>query len=179
MSNIKTVLDIIPTLSSAELSKVTAAIGAANAIGNKRGPTLTTDLSSDDMWMLGAVADYMRDRGIDATSVSLLRGQRGYRAFAAKVPAIAKFLKPCGARVKQRALLHVGIELLFADLQKIGLAATSRLVMAHAHRIPAVINRAFPGYAQQGLLHLIIRGATNHVRKKRSRRAVPQRAGRS
>lgn len=177
-SDLKTVLDIIPRLSSAELAKVRDAIGAANAIGGAKGPVLSNDVTSDDMWVLGAIADCMRDRGIDATSVSLLRKQRAYGAFRDKVPAIVQFLKPAGERIKQRALLTIGIELLYADMAKIGLAVTSRTMMAHAHRIPGCINRAFPGYASQGFLEKIIRGEL-HVRPKRSHSAVSRSGGKS
>lgn len=174
MSNIKTVLDTLPLLTGAELAQVRAALGALSSIGGERGPVLNTDVTSDDMWVLGAIADYMRDKGIDATSVPLLRRQRSYSAFRDKVPAITQYLKPAGDRNTQRALLTIGIELLYEDLQKLGLAITSRSMMAHVHRIPGMINRAFPGYASQGFLSMIIRGEL-HVRKKRGDGAVSSR----
>jgi CheY-like chemotaxis protein len=50
-------------------------------------------------------------------------------------------------------------ELLIDQIGKEGLAVSANLVLGQIHRIPAVLDKAFPGYAGAGLLHLIVRRA--------------------
>ena len=43
-----------------------------------------------------------------------------------------------------------------ADLCRMEVAVSARTLMSHIHRLPAVINKSFPGYAQAGHLGKII-----------------------
>jgi hypothetical protein len=117
------------------------------------------------------IVDYMRSAQIDLSGVPQLTSGKHYDAYKSKLEPLHKYLKRGGDRTAQRALLRLGIGLLHHDLVEMRLAVSSRLMMAHIHRIPGVINRMFPGYAEAGFLHMIIRSELD-VRKKSSRKPI-------
>jgi hypothetical protein len=69
-------------------------------------------------------------------------------------------------KVQQRALFRLGIVLLCNNLAEMETPISGMSLMNHIHRIPSLINRAFPGYARLGLLSKIIRAKETRVRKK-------------
>lgn len=164
MSNVDQIVAWIPSLTSDEVQRIRAALDMSGQLGGK---VKHEAIPSDELNALDAIARFMQERGLDLSGREQLARGRGYNAFKAKVPALFAYLKQAGDRNAQRALLTIGIELLYADLTKIGLAVTSRSLMAHTHRIVGVINREFPGYAQAGFIKLILR-RENNVRKKSS-----------
>lgn len=156
-------IDATKGLTTEELAYLRTHIAAMQALGPSSADTILTASSHDD-WVLMGICDYMRSNQIDLAGVQQLTSGKHYDTFKQKLPALHKYLRYAGNKVAQRALLRLGIGLLHHDIVQIGLAVSSRLMMSHVHRIPGVINRAFPGYAQAGLLHMIIRSELN-VRK--------------
>ena len=58
----------------------------------------------------------------------------------------------------RRVVLATGINLLYEDLEGMGVVAISPKVLANnLPRIPAVLDRAFPGYARYRMLKIIVR----------------------
>jgi len=161
-------IDATKGLTTEELQSLRNHIAALIAMGPSSADTILTASSHDD-WVLMGICDYMRSNQIDLAGVQQLTSGRHYDTFKGKLPSLHKFLANGGNKNVQRALLRLGIGLLHHDIVQMGLAVSSRLMMAHIHRIPGVINRAFPGYAQAGLLHMIIRSELD-VRKKSSRK---------
>lgn len=119
----------------------------------------TTKADADKL--LQIVCDVIRARGAEHAIPAMLKATPQYRSFAEKVPQVIAFAQtafPGGARREmfERALLHNGVSLLFEDLRRMGIAITARTLMSHIHRVPAVINAAYPGYAEAGLLSKIV-----------------------
>ena len=162
-------IDATKGLTTDELGVLRTHIAALLALGPSSADTILSASSHDD-WVLMGIVDYMRSSQIDLAGVQQLTSGKHYDTFKGKLPALHAYLKKVGNRTAQRALLRLGIGLLHHDVVNMGLAISSRLLMAHIHRIPGVINRAFPGYAQAGLLHMIIRSELD-VRKKQRERA--------
>lgn len=157
-------------LTTDELGELRTHIGALISLGPGSADRITSSTNHDD-WVLMGLVDYARHVGLEHAFVVTLTNRKDYDSFREKLPAIKQYLKKVGDRTKQLALLRLGLELLREDLTNLRLAVSSRLLMAHIHRLPGVINRQFPGYQAAGLMHMIIRNETN-VRKKRRKRAV-------
>lgn len=110
--------------------------------------------------LLQGIADVLRARGIDlAASSSRMQIGPMFRSFIAKVrtEGVAAYLHDAAkTEVELRALIKLCVELLIADMMRRHVAISSRSLMANVHLIPAVLDRAFPGYAAAGLLHMVI-----------------------
>lgn len=74
------------------------------------------------------------------------------------LPALNDYFE--NANIRQRnvkiALLSLGIELLISQFQVWDVPVSPRAVCLGLLRIPALIDRHYPGYAISGLLHLIV-----------------------
>lgn len=93
-----------------------------------------------------------------------LRRSSQFPAFAVKAEALGRFLAQHAlTQVQRRALLAVGIDLLYRDLARTGMSVTSRTLMSCVHQVPGVLDKAFPGYGRAGLLGMIVgRDCTQH-----------------
>jgi hypothetical protein len=157
-NELKAILDMIPRLTTEELSQISAALKAVAAIGAIKDVVAAPITHTDELWVLQSITLKMQSTAVDMTGVDQLKNSKGYPSFARKVPAVVRYIRKVGTdRNTQRAFLNIGVELLLEDLKQIGLAPTSRTLMAHTHRIPAVLARAFPGYLEAGLMHVVLR----------------------
>lgn len=175
------ILALLPKLDVAGLQSVQARAKALSQFGGAKPsdglPSQDIDAPDNDAdLILSEIAGHLRDRGVEYASVQMLRRVSNYKSFAEKVPpTMIYFRKVTKNRVKLRALIRVAIDLLYLDLGKIGLSVTTRTMMSHWHRVPAVIESNFPGYARRGHLGLLLRGPAEYVndadldRKGRSR----------
>lgn len=66
---------------------------------------------------------------------------------------------PGSVAVVQRAILATGIDLLYDDLQVNGRMINPRNLAYGLDRLPALLDRSFPGYAMCGHLARIVRAA--------------------
>jgi hypothetical protein len=57
----------------------------------------------------------------------------------------------------RRVILATGIDLLYKDLGNMGVVVNPKVLANNLPRIPAVLDRAFPGYARFGMLRLIVK----------------------
>lgn len=143
-------LSLVGLLSPEELATVAKRLGAKSA---------TVPVGTDVELVLDAICSTLQHMGVEYTQPSQLRTAQGYAAFAGKVSALMLYVRRgAPTRNQQRALLGLGITYLYDNLCEMGLPVSARLVMAHAHRLPSVINAAFPGYAQAGLLGMLVKG---------------------
>lgn len=87
-------------------------------------------------------------------------GDRGTQTLENRYGSLHSFFKTVIARnrVKRRALIKVAVRCLYQDIVRMNGAANARTMMAQVHRLPAVLNASFPGYAKAGILHLVVRG---------------------
>lgn len=112
----------------------------------------------NDVRVLESICTVLARIGVEYPSVDVLRKSSSFAAFQRKLPDLFKFLSRVGpARLAQDALLKIGLQLLYYDIVSFKDATVSaHTLMSHIHRVPAVINRAFPGYASSGLLNYIL-----------------------
>lgn len=111
----------------------------------------------DETLVLSCICEQLGHVAAEYVSKEALRSHRGIAAFREKIPGLMRYLAATSeSRTEQRAILRMGIELLYEQLTEMNVPASARLVMAHIHRVPSVLNNAFPGYARAGLLHWIV-----------------------
>jgi hypothetical protein len=154
---------LILKLDVSELVEIKARIGIRQQMG---GATASADnasgieigkLETDIDLVLSEIASHMLDEGLEFASVPQLKRMNNFRSFADKVPpTMVYFRKATRNRVKLRALIRMSIKLLYKDMQRMQISASTRTMLNHWHRIPSVINRSFPGYAKAGLLGLLV-----------------------
>jgi len=68
---------------------------------------------------------------------------------------------PGSPQVIRRGILATGIELLHADLRRRAIPINVTVLANNLGNLPAVLDRAFPGYAKAGMLAMIIKGGPN------------------
>jgi hypothetical protein len=123
------------------------------------------DVNASDM-ILEAISDVMRSNGLDMARHSQLKSGGQYKAFQAKVAGLEPFFRRAARnQISRRALAYFAVDLLRENMDRINVAVSARAMMNHIHRLPSVLDLAFPGYAASGLLHLVIR---NEERRRRS-----------
>lgn len=158
---------LMAELGDADLRQLRAAISARLDAGlskpsSKKG---TIDL------VLEEIVTTMKARHGEYSAPPLLKRSQGYPAFREKVEGdLEKYFEEAEAnRIERTALIHFAIGLLVENLRRMRLPISARAVMNHIHRLPSVVDRAFPGYAESGLLHLVIRKEERNARQERSR----------
>lgn len=106
-----------------------------------------------------AICDVLSRLGVEHPSQSVLRKSSAYAASREKFDNLASFLEAASPhRLVQDQLLKKAIELLYFDLvQWQGIAISAHTVLSQIHRIPATLNKHFPGYAASGLLLKIVK----------------------
>jgi hypothetical protein len=142
------------------------------------GPADRAVAHSDAPEELILIAEFCRDKGMPPVKITDMMTATQYGSFQRKVPAVRTFIAQVGDKTQQRALLRVALKQLHKDMMERRIAISYLSYLNEFHRIPGIINREFPGYAEAGFMQLIIRGEVSHVRKERSKRPV-QRNGRA
>lgn len=158
--DLKTIEAAIPKLNDEELAKVEIAIAARRSIGGKmsKTETLTTGLPPEVLMVLETLADFMKDNGADPAPAGMLAKTSNFSGFKKKVPAIVESMKASALKKNEaRAVLRSAMSMLYERLTDQGLDTTSRRMMDHIHRLPALLDVHFPGYAKAGLLRLTVR----------------------
>lgn len=144
-------------------------IQSINALNQLKGNPITIgkDVPSND-WTLIDIAQILSSRGIEFTSPAILaRRCPSIASYRDKVQALDEFLSSV-PKVQQRALFRVGIMLLCNNLAEMNVPVSGISIMNHIHRMPSLINRAFPGYARFGLLQMIIRKSEEPTKKEKT-----------
>jgi hypothetical protein len=148
-----TIIDLLPKLTESERATLSTRLKALHQFGSG-ARTPTASYHSDEV--LGAVAELLRGHGIEFVSVPVL-ARMADKQFSGKLPSLFKFLAAQHPnRIGQRSLLLLGLDLLYRDLSKAGVAVTAKVLLANVHRIPATLDKHFPGYARAGMLGFII-----------------------
>jgi len=167
MSALKQIIDLLPKLDSDELSELRKRITALSSLGGspevdgKAGALRDTRAEM----IMEAINHVMSSLGADSASVFVMRRTADYPRLKQKVDSLFEYMrKITGNRVEQQHLLNMSVEMLYQDLVELGIPVTALTIMRHIHRIPAVMNKQFPGYAEAGVLSMILKGNTN-VRK--------------
>lgn len=107
--------------------------------------------------VLQAITEVLRKNNIEATSVHFLKKSVAYGNAKGKLDDLSAFFDNISkSRMMQDAILREAIQLLYYDLVNLELAISSHTILNHIHRIPATLNRHYPGYVDSGLLTKII-----------------------
>src|SRR6266436_4768132 len=110
--------------------------------------------------VLQAICDTLKKHKVETPSVTSLRKSNAYVGSKDKVDDLAIFLESISkSKLMQDQILRIGIELLYNDLLTWNLPISSHILLRQIHRIPATLNRNFPGYAASGLLVKIVKVA--------------------
>lgn len=146
----------IQLLSSAQLNDVLNRIKILNSASSNNVP----GKKEFGDRLLQSICVVLIKKNVECPSVTFLRRSSAYATFNKnKSSDLATFFsKVSNSRLVQDMLLKEAVSLLYDDLQHWqGIAISSHTLIQQAHRLPAVLNRAFPGYASNGLLHKIVR----------------------
>lgn len=153
MTDFDDVIKRLPSLTREQLRAVHARVGFLSSMA-KSG-----DDTSDELLALECVSNVLQSMGMEFAAPAILRKSAVYDTFRTdKVPAVMAYLERAKlTRNETRAIIQIGLGLLIADMQRMGMMTSARAILSHFHRLPAVLNFAFPGYAEAGLLSQIIR----------------------
>lgn len=171
--SIDEILKVLPKLSVDELLTIRGRIAyllPLKGVSLKTLPAVSESppaapSNSDTDLVLEQIDAYLRGKAIEFTTVQLLRASPQFRSFRDKVPGVMTFIRNATTeRNEQRLLLDLAIDLLYRYLIKRGLPVGGRILMQQIHRVPDVINAQFPGYAQAGMLPMIVRRENHNVR---------------
>lgn len=145
-------------------------IQSINALNQLKGKQLTTESGTPiNDWTLNDIVQVLSSKGIEFTTpATLSRRCTSISAYRDKIKAMDGFLSSVPNRVQQRALFRTGIILLCHNLAEMNVPVSGLAIMNHIHRIPALVDRAFPGYARHGLLRMIIRSREEEPKKEKT-----------
>ena len=170
----KTLPDIIaklPTLSYSELKELQSRVaGLLSLMKAGTSEAAKVEHRGDDIdFVLEVIHDVLHHKGIEVLPATVLR--RGIKkdfGFDEKAAAICLFLRKASrSKVGRRSLLKTGVELLFEHHRFYKLPVDAVSLMKNLDHIPRVLDDAFPGYAESGVLEKI-----NQLRKPPSRQEV-------
>jgi hypothetical protein len=160
-----TILDEIeqrlPKLNAADRALLALKLKAVSqfdpVISIKRGKVDHT--ADDEGWVLQSFERVCRAYNLEHGTPYYVRRYRGHNAFKKKVPLIVKIVRDADprSRIVQAGLLDLGWSLLYRYMQKMDIIVTAQAMINHAHLIAPCINKAFPGYIENGLLKFVIR----------------------
>lgn len=111
--------------------------------------------------LLQVICDVMRKNNVETPNPATLRKSAAYVSSMGKFVDLATFFETISqSKIVQDSILREGIQLLYNDLLTWqGIAISSHTLLKQCHRIPATLNRNFPGYLQSGMLTKIIKGS--------------------
>jgi hypothetical protein len=164
------VVAALPRLTPDERDRVSARLAALRGLApGAIAPVAGADAPDD--WvadaLLDAIVGVVLLRHGERVAPAALRRTAAHSAFRAKAGGLAGFAaRHAHDRAARRALLGVGVDLLYLDLRRAGMTVTARTLMACVHQVPAVLDKAFPGYARSGLLGMVVgRGSPDPERE--------------
>lgn len=106
-----------------------------------------------------AICHVLNKQGVDFVSPHVLQRSAAYGHAKDKFADLAKFFEGVSdKKLGQDQILREGIELLYRDLLHWKVAISPHTLLQQIHRVPATLSRHYPGYAESGLLHMLIKG---------------------
>ena len=162
------ICELLPSLSADELQDIKVRVSAfQNLVG---GSAISVHSDTDVDLVLEAIVRTMRGLGLPIGGGALRRSP-AYRGFCDKAPLIMQFVRSAARdRTEQRVFLAIGFAALYQDLNWMRIPVTGRVLMQHAHNMPASIEKRFPSYAKNGMLSWIIQKEASNYERYQSRR---------
>lgn len=155
-SELQQIISILPHLSKDDLTRIQHAVGSLLSLG---GYAVREEVHGTPDPLLFVISEVLQSKGLEFCSVFELRRSRAYKKFQHEIaPSIDRFLDAQGnlTKLEKNQILHVGVRLLIDDLQSWHAGVSGRDILRFMHKLPMLINKAFPGYAQCGMLRMII-----------------------
>lgn len=107
--------------------------------------------------VLQAIKTVLLKNNIENPSIYTLKKSVAYVNAKGKMEDLSAFFDNISkSRMVQDAILREAISLLYYDLVNMNVSISSHTILNHIHRIPATLNRHFPGYTMSGLLTKIV-----------------------
>lgn len=156
------ILQELVKLSPSELEQVRNKVNALRSVTSV-GTGSNKQEDQNPIMILDAICHVMDSTGVEHTYPNMLMRGMFYKGFKDRAPGIFQFLKDFETKTEKRAALNLCVKLLYDDITGMGYPCSSRTLMKQIGRIPAVVNKNFPGYVQSGYLHKILE---SHVSKR-------------
>jgi hypothetical protein len=160
----ESIITSLGSLPPGEVEHVLKHITAMRSLGAWGGES-TDDDSSEARRVFRILCEEMQLAGlIDMHNVSYQR-MRNRRGFAEKAKHVCAFLdEQHQDRRVQDGILRIGMQLLIRWMRewadtKGDFLVTPYVLARNIHKLPARLDRAFPGYGAVGMLHLLIPNA--------------------
>lgn len=148
---------LLPQLTREQLERLSARARALAQLSETTPADDGETAASGEVMVIDVVAQVLTGMGVECPTAGVLQRAADAR-FRRKLPGLLSYLRRGHPqRAGQLVLLRLGIELLYLDMTEAGYPTTARTLMGHIHRLPAAINRAFPGYARAGMLAWIVK----------------------
>lgn len=170
------IIGLLPKLSDSELKALRSRVNALLSFSSEAGPAgqvVSLNPPNLEAHFVDEVTDALCKaagaRGHFVERPAVLRASH-YNDYARKVrTVVAPFIEHAkiSNKTQRLAFVNLSLELLARNLCDLGVPCTAWNLMRHAHRVPHVIELAFPGYAEAGMLSWVVSPEEpKHVRKK-------------
>ena len=147
-------VSVLTTLTSAQLNDVSNRIKILSFASTKA----FNGKSDFGVRVSEAICTAFRKLNVECPNPNTLRKSAAYASAKDKFTDLAAFFdKVSSQRIVQDAVLVLAIEQLYSSMLQWGTPISSHTVLQQAHRIPAALNQAFPGYAASGMLHKVVK----------------------
>lgn len=148
-------MELSTDLSTAERKQLQTYL--KSLLANSKGASDKTE-EPEEKYLADIVNRVMQEQGMGLLPIERLKAaSTGYAQESAKLWAFAQRALPDGTRTEHLAVLRLGVKLLTHNIAAQGIPVTHAVVMRQLHRLPAVVQAAFPGYAQLGVLGIVVR----------------------
>lgn len=174
MSNLKDLKNSLSDLPDSDLIKLYQHLLTLPPIKALRslGPSGHVGTTDDDPFadrVLSIIVDVLGAKGIYSFNVTKLRSSGEFNTFREKLTDV-KVLIDRGlncrlTRTSYHRLIQLGVERLYHNLTAMNIPPSGRTLMNHIHLLPRALDKAFPGYAECGLLGMIIRDQIPTIRR--------------
>jgi len=150
---------LLPKLTSDELVQLSNRVKSLLSLSSAtNGSNSAGRCDGDTEFVLDCCKYVMLRTGADDNAEHMLRRSVTPDFRNVKVPSLMRFLRRQHPDlVGQRQILIRGLTLLHDDMVEGGYVCSAKTLLAHMHRIPAVLNKHYPHYAQAGMLGWLVR----------------------
>lgn len=149
----------VRSLNHDELVKLRQRINSLLMVSGDSGEKATAATDQYAVWMLDSICERMHAINGSSPNALVLRKRDGWSAYADKCKRLAAWMNTAGlSRQQQHSLFKLGVDLLYENLRNMHTTPVgATTIMAHIHRMPDVVDQAFPGYHASKALNLIFR----------------------
>ncbi len=158
MSDLRRIIESLPHLDHDELMQIHVRVGSLlkNSLGD--GSSHKPSKYVDSLMLVEVISDVLASSSGFRVPVPALRKMKAFLQMQGKTKRLFQFINQSNlSHSEMRLLLKIGVRLIISELHEKNLSAGGMDLMMHIHRMPSVLNRAFPGYAASGALYMLVR----------------------